>query len=552
MGTALAGGAVLSTAPAQAQGAAFPDVPQNHWAYQAVQDLADKGYVKGYPDAKFLGKRALTRYEFATVIDRMAQTIADLSTQIKAGTPPVTPTGTPVTQDDLNKIQVLVDGFKTQLTAIQSQVNGDSEKGTVGFQDQIDGLRQDVLDVQAIAVKAQDTANNSFGIGSSRKFQISGYIQTRYNQTGKSGTNYPQGNAAVSGAYNGNYAQGGNNESFQLRRSRLKFVGAVTNNTKFGIQLDAGGAINAGTQATNQQVTVREGYVAYTFGNGNANRFPTFTAGEFALPFGYELPTSSSNILTPERPLGFNETSNGIFANQEYDKGIQIGYNTPNQLGFVPAGLKLTAALFNGSGRNSEDTDRHIDQVYRAAYQTTDKKLGVGVSYYYGQISTAAALNAATGVVTGLGPNYARRRKQLFGADAQFALPTGPFVNAEYLSGIFEQRTAFANATAAPATSLAPGNHIESYYLQGGYTLNGTTNNPLSLFVSYDKLRRGAKGAGSGKNFNDENTGYGAAYNLDKATRLRLYYVKPTAVAHAPGVTIPHVAQTTAELQVRF
>ena len=83
----LSGGCVAGMNAAQAQAASFPDVPANHWAYQAVQDLADKGYVKGYPDGKFLGKRALTRYEFATVIDRMAQTIADLSAQVKANQP---------------------------------------------------------------------------------------------------------------------------------------------------------------------------------------------------------------------------------------------------------------------------------------------------------------------------------------------------------------------------------------------------------------------------------------------------------------------------------
>ena len=52
-----AGAVIGGAAPAQAQGTQFPDVPANHWAYQAVMDLANKGYVKGYPDGQFLGKR---------------------------------------------------------------------------------------------------------------------------------------------------------------------------------------------------------------------------------------------------------------------------------------------------------------------------------------------------------------------------------------------------------------------------------------------------------------------------------------------------------------
>ena len=48
----------------------FVDVPLNHWAYDAVQTLAAKGVVIGYPDGTFGGNRALTRYEFAMAIAR--------------------------------------------------------------------------------------------------------------------------------------------------------------------------------------------------------------------------------------------------------------------------------------------------------------------------------------------------------------------------------------------------------------------------------------------------------------------------------------------------
>ena len=48
----------------------FPDVPENHWAYMMVQDLAYKGIVVGYPDTNFNGDRTLTRYEFAVALDR--------------------------------------------------------------------------------------------------------------------------------------------------------------------------------------------------------------------------------------------------------------------------------------------------------------------------------------------------------------------------------------------------------------------------------------------------------------------------------------------------
>lgn len=51
----------------------FPDVPKDHWAYDYVKSLADRGYLEGYPDGEFKGDRAMTRYEYATVIYRSLQ-----------------------------------------------------------------------------------------------------------------------------------------------------------------------------------------------------------------------------------------------------------------------------------------------------------------------------------------------------------------------------------------------------------------------------------------------------------------------------------------------
>ena len=46
----------------------FVDVPLNHWAYDAVQSLAAKGVIVGYPDGTFGGQKELTRYEFAEAL----------------------------------------------------------------------------------------------------------------------------------------------------------------------------------------------------------------------------------------------------------------------------------------------------------------------------------------------------------------------------------------------------------------------------------------------------------------------------------------------------
>ena len=48
----------------------FPDVPENHWAYEYVATLAGNGILEGYPDGMFSGERSMTRYEFAAMFYR--------------------------------------------------------------------------------------------------------------------------------------------------------------------------------------------------------------------------------------------------------------------------------------------------------------------------------------------------------------------------------------------------------------------------------------------------------------------------------------------------
>jgi len=532
---------VAAVGVAQAQSTAdFPDVRENHWAYQAVRDLADKGLVKGYPNGEFLGDRPLTRFEFATVVERLLETVSD----VKAGAAP----STVVTQDDLNKIQVLVDKFQPQLDAIEADV-AKARADIDALRQNISDLRTDVQDAKDLANKAQSTADASYGVGSKRKFQISGYVQGRYyaatshEQTDPGKLHFPSGVAAPSNPVNGTYAAGTNGATFQVRRSRLKFFGQVTKNTRYTIQIDASG------NSASTPVSTREGWVSYTFNNGDPAKNLTASVGQFANPFGYEGPLSSASILTPERPLAFNESTAGIFSGTDYDKGVLL---------VQPSGrTKYTFAAVNGSGYGTSstpatDTDRNIDQIYRVAY-FGGPKLSGGASYYNGQISYTAAAGAP----------YTGRKKQLLGLDAQYVPTPNLFLNGEWLGGKFEQRTYFAGATQptlAMTTSFAPGNRVDGYYVQGGYIISPAGAHPLTLAASYDVLRRstggvqaGAAGGPAGSNLDDVNLGYGILYNLDPATRFRLWYEAPSKVAHAAGSIDPEkVGLITSELQVKF
>ena len=46
----------------------FSDVPADHWAYDAVSQLAADGVIEGYGDSTFKGNRNITRYEMAQMV----------------------------------------------------------------------------------------------------------------------------------------------------------------------------------------------------------------------------------------------------------------------------------------------------------------------------------------------------------------------------------------------------------------------------------------------------------------------------------------------------
>ncbi|MCK5848065.1 MAG: S-layer homology domain-containing protein [Caldisericia bacterium] len=45
----------------------FVDVPQSHWAYEAIHYMADMGIVTGYPDGTFRPEKAILRQEMAVI-----------------------------------------------------------------------------------------------------------------------------------------------------------------------------------------------------------------------------------------------------------------------------------------------------------------------------------------------------------------------------------------------------------------------------------------------------------------------------------------------------
>ena len=65
LATALVVGAASTTFAAANP---FSDVPRDHWAYDAVTQLASDGVIEGYGDGTYRGDRNITRYEMAQMV----------------------------------------------------------------------------------------------------------------------------------------------------------------------------------------------------------------------------------------------------------------------------------------------------------------------------------------------------------------------------------------------------------------------------------------------------------------------------------------------------
>ncbi|QJW47009.1 S-layer homology domain-containing protein [bacterium BFN5] len=97
----------------------FSDVPAKHWAYDAVNKLAQAGIVDGYGDGTFKGDKTMTRYEMAQIIAKAMNknvnadqkaTLDELSKEFAT---------------ELNNLGVKVEGLQDQMDKMV-KVSGDA------------------------------------------------------------------------------------------------------------------------------------------------------------------------------------------------------------------------------------------------------------------------------------------------------------------------------------------------------------------------------------------------------------------------------------------
>ena len=371
---------VLASASILAQDVA-KDVPTTHWAYDAVQDLAKKGLIKGYPpDGNFIGKRALTRYEMATVIERVLDRMDDI---VKNAAKPAS--------DETKADKADLEALRSSLTTIRD-LTEDFKKELLVIGADLDKVKADLIamkmqvgDAVARADEARTLADQALenitelknntnaalakkvDVGTG-KLRISGLLQvwagSAFNKT--LGGNFPLNTSAVPPGRN--YG-GGVGDTFRLRRGELAFVGSITPKVDYRAMLDIAkivsvsggtfaGGVSTGASTSPSSNVLQDLWVGYQIGSRLR-----IEVGQQKTGLSEEGTRTSSELLTVERSI-----MNGLPVNIGRVGDIR---DTGAMLKFANKQGNITLGLFNDNGatQNSVDTDRSKFAMFNAYFK---------------------------------------------------------------------------------------------------------------------------------------------------------------------------------------
>ena len=140
----------------------FSDVPQGHWAFDAINSLTSKGIIKGFEDGTFGGNKVVSRYHLAVVISRM---LASIEQKPNA-----------VSKSDLKVVERLTIEFADELSLMNISVKS--------LEKELYGIKKDVSNLKTDVNKIKDFIKN----GGNDSVKISGEIIVRnYGQEVKNG-----------------------------------------------------------------------------------------------------------------------------------------------------------------------------------------------------------------------------------------------------------------------------------------------------------------------------------------------------------------------------
>ena len=119
--------------------AEIEDISKDHWAYDSVQKLINRGYLTLYEDDTFKGENKVSRYELATILARMLDDLQTSDVQI--------------TEDDTDEIRKLSLEFRDELVEI-------AKKQEDIFNNSENNKEKNVVQTEAIGENREIINNN--------------------------------------------------------------------------------------------------------------------------------------------------------------------------------------------------------------------------------------------------------------------------------------------------------------------------------------------------------------------------------------------------------
>jgi len=190
-----------------------------------------------------------------------------------------------------------------------------------------------------------------------KRFKFSGYVQLRWETAENSGDTVKVAGTTLTPA---------NVERFYIRRARLKLTYDASPLSQAVVYIDGG---------SDRTIRLLEGYLALLDPWTTDHRHQ-FWAGQFNVPFGYEIERSSSLRELPER----SRAENVLFPG-ERDRGLKVVMPLTDR-------LETVVAVINGGGISSADfptTDPTAGKDWLARARWSQGVFDAAVSYYDGR-----------------------------------------------------------------------------------------------------------------------------------------------------------------------
>lgn len=394
---------VLTGATSRAQ--VSSDVSAGHWAYEAVQQLAAKGLIKGYPpDGNFLGARTLKRYEMACIVQRVLERVDELCAARSDGAQPAK-APVPLEQQDVTAVKRLVEEFKVELTVIGaevSKVKADldrlrSETTAIG-----ERLSRQEAATDEISAQVADLRKAADAAGAEGKKQADRLAKA---ETGKVDTGFGRlkvsGLIQVWGIVEADAPHNGVVDTLRLRRAELKLSGSINPRAYFTMMIDPAKNLSLNTTSSGGNVTsvsvnqasnvLQDLVLGYHLTPGLA-----LEAGQQKSPLSMDSGRSSAQLPTVERALFNTLPVNNGRVSDSRSGGLMLRYRQPvveAQLGIFSDG---------GSRQNATDDNNDKEIVWHTQYKGLRNLVLGAYQAISGGVGTARTLRHRLGLEAAL------------------------------------------------------------------------------------------------------------------------------------------------------